>query len=530
MTVQYWAEINPISLENISKLFLGCQSEKEVQNKFIEIGQAFHPDYLKGDEDYTKDDCLIILSTLNELLQLHKKGKINLVNKKKEYLDIQGKKVNFINYATYRKSFTLAKWSDFWDFDLPYGKNLLNLFNNFVVLPDTHIQLPIICAFICQNTVLMHLSNTLFLYSRKAGSGKSTIAEIVSALHNASLDVNEDESNGMSQGADTFASIRNFIAFNRVVRSKKGEIVLDYETRKPLEKNLFLVLDDIAESKLKDEDYYNLLKAYKRQNAYIRKAEKRRNEEGEFVETTIDFHVFCCKVLTACYQIFGNPEYQELTRRCLFIKCQPLEDIKEYSKEDEKYIENNLYYKGEELYKPSEIDWKGVLDQYYIAWDFEAIERYQSAFRRLRKPKEVSVSQWEITKSLAASGYALQVWDSIPESLDAVKKYWYWFKQQGIDAKSAIELVLESAIASWYECCDDPVDSSEYFPNGERNPYYPMNKDFIDPAWIDAWLKKAEKKSELNKKPSYKIRDEAMEYLGYKLRRWKNKNYYCSID
>ena len=509
----------PIKIESILSNFQFCTNFNEVKQLVKKLSKMYHPDYCE--QGFSFEECTQILAYLSEITNGFKVGRF-------QYAQKQSDAKTIINYASYRQSFTLASWRDFWNDELPYGKNLFNIFNNFVVLPDANYQLPIVAAFCCQNTALMNLSNTLFLYSRKAGSGKSTVAEIIAALQ-GNLKTDDTDPDGMSQASDTFVSLRNFIDYNRILRDIYGNIIVDEMTGKPLEKNLFLVLDDIPESKLRDEDYYNLLKAYKRQNAYIRKAERVKDENGDMVDKTKSFHVFCCKILTSCYQLFGIYDYQELTRRCLFIRCQPIEDIEFPDDNSPDYVMDNQHFKGEEFYKVSEINWKGAVEQYYLAWNEQAIERYQMAFKKLRKPQSVTTAQWEISKSLVASGYALQVWDTLPESLEAIKNYWLWFNSQRINSTSATQLVIESALEAWVEACSDPIDSAEFFPDGTKNKFYPMSAGLVNPAWVDSFLKRAEKNSELEKKPTPKVRDEIMRFLGFQTKRIGGQNYYVFV-
>ena len=533
-----WDLEDCLAPENVSEIFVDCNTLDEIRQKARKYIRYFTSKMSEYKDDYgtpTRSEVRDLIHIINEIVEGVDKSDetvIFLLEEAKQRSQGDEKNGNqqqantYINYAAYRQGFTLCHWSEFWDYELPYGQNILRLFTNFAVLPDAHIQFPIVAAFACQNTALMNISNILFLCSRKPGSGKSTIAECIAALQ-GELKVLASDKEGMSQGSDTFASVRNFINDSRFHKKTGGEFIIDPVRRERVEKNLCLVLDDFPEEKLKNEDYYNLLKAYKRQNAYIRKAERKKDEHGDMVDTTVTFHVFCCKVLTACYQIFGTAKYNELSRRCLFIRCQPLEEIKQPDPEAPEYIWESRFYHGLEIYKTFEINWNGIDQEYYKAWDVTSVEDYHLALKKLKKPKGVTSSQWEISKDLAASGFALGVWNSIEESLEGIKNYWEWFTNQKLDAKAPIELVCESAVADWLESCE--FENSDYFDNGTKNPYFPMNPDMIDPGWIDLKLKQAARSSQLDINPTFKIRNEVMGNIGYKIRRIRGKNYYCPI-
>lgn len=434
-----------------------------------------------------------------------------------------------LNYAKYRENFSLANWKEFWNFDQPYGQNIIDLYENFMLLPEQDIQLPIIAAFACQNTPLLNISNTLFVYSRLAGSGKSTVAELIAALQGVL------QNKEMQQGASTFASVRNFIQNHQYYTTPGGFPLSDRVTQTYLEKNICLILDDFPAASLGDPSYYNLLKSYKRSSAFIKKAERIKDSPDEPArDVVVSFAVFCNKVLTACYMIFGNPTFQELTRRCFFIKCLKLEDIPGYSELDAR---GGL----DEFFKVSEVDWSGIDQEFHEAWDESAVARYQEVYKQLRKPNNLTTAQWEISKPLVASGVALGVWqDGLSDdgkiisartnALKSIKRYWDWFIIQGLDSKSGIELVLESAIDTWILTANNPDENQPMFSIGKPNPYFPMKPDLIATDWIELKLEQAKKRGELDKNPSAKIRNEVMELLGYRLRRLSGHNHYCPID
>ena len=269
-----WKSPNSITLNTVLTEFSDCSSLDDVKRIARKLMKQYNPSTLSGSEPYSKDDCIQIWKIVDEIVKKFelKEMTFDVLQNLDLTVTVDLQKSlsqNIIlNYARYRQSFTLRDWTDFWEDNLSYGQNIVRLLNYFVALPDSSVQVPIIAAFCCQNTALMHLSNTLFLYSRKAGSGKSTIAELISAFQ-GSLKTEDDDPDGMSQGTDTYVSVRNFINHNRIARQPNGVPIYDPETRKALERNLFLVLDDFPENRLKDEDFYNILKAYKRQNAYI---------------------------------------------------------------------------------------------------------------------------------------------------------------------------------------------------------------------------------------------------------------------
>lgn len=509
-----WQVSDPITFDTVLALFNDCKSLEEVRVKGREIIRNFAPEDHQGNEPYTKKQCTQILSLVNFVVERFESNAEHF----SEMAEVQEN--DYINYSNYRNELYCTKWDDLWDFDLDYGQNIINLFKNCVLLPDASIQLPILASICCFNTALNNISFNLEIYSRKPGSGKSTVAEVISALQ-GTLKNNDSDSDGLSQ-AGTFAAERNFIQMNRYFRNRNGEIRRCPHTHKLLEKNLFLVLDDFPKANLKIPDYYTLLKAYKRSSAYIRKSERQKNPATGIAEDVIiSFPIFCVKILTACYSIFSEQQYSELARRTFFIKCAPLEDFIDTLEVEEI---------PEELIKPSEINWRGIDALYYAAWDDDAANRYSQIYRALKKPQSLSVAQWEISKGVLASGLTLGVFDSLGAGLNAFKNYWDWFYTQKIDARSPIENILEQAIQDWQEQCEDPLYSGQYFASGKPNPFYPMHPTRIAPQWIEMALKEADRQSELDKKPSAKVRAEAMESIGWKLRRYSGKSYWMPID
>lgn len=509
-----WTLSEPVTFETVLSQFEGCEDIDAIKQKGREIIKTYYPENCKETDPYTPRQCTQIIGLVNEVIKRFEDNVAELSQLK----DVSTPTVT--NYSAYRSELYCTKWDDIWNFDLEYGQNVMELFKRFVLLPDQEIQLPILASICCFNTALNNISFNLEIYSRKPGSGKSTVAEIISALQ-GTLKNNDSDTDGMSQ-AGTFAAERNFIQMHRYFRTRSGEIMRCSQTHKLLEKNLFLILDDFPKAHLKVPDYYTLLKAYKRSSAYIRKSERQKNPStGVSEDVIISFPIFCVKVLTACYSIFSEQQYSELARRTFFIKCAPLEDFIETLEVEDI---------PEDLLKPSEVNWRGISDLYYAAWNEEASQRYSEIYRALKKPQTLSVAQWEISKGMLASGITLGVFESMRHALASIKNYWDWFYSQKIDSRSPIENVLEQAILDWQEQCSDPILSASVFPSGKPNPFYPMHQERISPLWIELALKNADKNSELDKKPSAKVRGEAMESIGWRLRRYSGKSFWMPID
>lgn len=505
---------NPVTYEAVLSQFGGCNDLNAVKRKARELVNVYYPENWKGTFPCTREQGIQICEMVNRLLMEFENNAIDYSvlseAPQKEYID----------YSEYRRQLFCSKWDELWNFDLDYGQNLLELFPRFIVLPDMAIQLPILASICCFNTAINNIAFNVEVYSRKPGSGKSTISEIISGLQGI-LRVEDSDGDGLGQ-AGTFAGDRNYIQYNRLQRRPNGDVVRDSNTNKAIEKNVFLMLDDFPKTHLKNPDYYTLLKAYKRNSAYIRKAERIKNDDtGEWEDITVSHPVFCVKMLSACYSLFSEQQYSELTRRTFFIKCMPIQDLINCG-----YIEEI----PTDLLRPSEINWRGAYQLYENAWDREASAHYQRAYKALKRPRTVPTEKWEITQGVLASGLTLGVFSTIAEATDACKDYWAWFAEQIEDARSPVENLLQRTIIDWQELCEDPLKNREYFINGTKNPYYPLEKDKIHPGYIDKCLKIAWKDAELDTRPSDKVRTEAMKSLGYKLKRFDGKAYYVEID
>lgn len=377
------------------------------------------------------------------------------------------------NYQKFRLEQTLGHWRDLWIDELPYGDNVGNIINKFVKLPAKDIQLPIVVAYNCMNLPLLNKAPILYLYGGE-GSGKSTLAKLCGCFNGSY------QHGKIFQSSSTFASIRNFIQDNRHFK------VYDPETHAQLEKSITLTWDDVTPELLVDSRIMNLMKAYDRSTANIQIA-----GTSESQGANQNFFVFALKILTSVSPIFHEYRFRELARRCFFIKCARQEIGLQLDD-------------GEELPQVEDFEWKGLELELYKEWDETIVRSYADELKALRKPSAISYAEWEISRSLLASGLVHNVWSTSKEALANIVEYWKWFEKTRASTMTAAQQKLTSIIETWV--------SSEWAQEAGLS-------EVIDAGFIQGKLKEAAIKGELNESMTAKKRTELMLSLGWRMER-----------
>lgn len=377
------------------------------------------------------------------------------------------------NYKAFRLEQKLGNWRDFWVDELPLGDNVGNIVDKFVKLPARDIQLPVVVAYNTLNLPLLNKAPILYLYGGE-GSGKSTLAKLCGCFNGSFQD------GKIFQSSSTFASIRNYIQDNRTFK------VYDPETHEALEKSLCLTWDDVTPELLVDPRIMNLMKAYDRSTANIQIA-----NSSEAQGSNQSFFVFALKILTSVSPIFHEYRFRELSRRCFFIKCARQELGLQLEE-------------GEDLPQVEDYEWKGMELELYKYWHGVAVQEYANELKYLKKPPSVSYAQWEISRSLVASGLVHNVWSTSTEALDNIAEYWKWFEKTRMSTMTAAQQKTQAIIESW-------VTSEATNEAGLQ--------EVIDAQFIQTKLKEASIKGELNESITAKKRTELMLTLGWRMER-----------
>ena len=377
------------------------------------------------------------------------------------------------NYKQFRLEQKLGHWREMWIDELSYGDNVGNIIDRFVKLPAKGIQLPVVIAYNCLNLPLLNKAPIMYLYGGE-GSGKSTLAKLCGCFNGSY------QAGKIFQSSSTFASIRNHIQDNRHFK------VYDPETHAPLEKSITLTWDDVTPELLVDARIMNLMKAYDRATANIQIA-----GTSESQGANQNFFVFALKILTSVSPVFHEYRFRELARRCMFIKCA--------RQEIGLQLED-----GEELPQVEDYDWSQLDLELYKAWSESAVKEYAKTLKLLRKPKSVSYAQWEISRSLIASGLVHNVWSTTKEALENISEYWQYFEKARLNTMSAAQQKLTAIIEEWM--MSEAVQELQL-------------QEVIDAGFIQKKLKEAAIKGELNESITAKKRTDLMLSLGWRMER-----------
>jgi energy-coupling factor transporter ATP-binding protein EcfA2 len=459
-----------VDIEDLQPLFAECADIEEIQTQFKFLLKKYHPvNFDKEDKTWALSVC----EKLQDILELYQSGDL-LIGAVP--LAVRS---SLINYSKYREMGMTESWEDHWDFRLSYGENVRRLIDRFVKLPHAEIQVPIAAAFACQNLPLLHKASILCCYGRE-GSGKSTLAKLQGCLSGVY------QSGSIVQASSTFASVRNYI------ESEREWPLRDRETGKKYEKNLVLVWDDLTPQIIKDERIYNLLKAYDRSTAYIKLA-----RQGEDVGSTQSFFVFALKVISSVTPFFAIPQFRELTRRTFYIHCKRMQVAP-----------------SDEIPQLEDVNWSGLENEFYSAWNDEAIVHYQEMLK-IRRPSTVNLAEWEISRSLIASGIALGVWNDKYDARADLEAYWEFTREQSMKHQSPTELVLDALISEWRK---DPQNQESGVT------------DQISTKFITWGLKEKHREGQLENTPTPQRVHAAMEALGWKITRIGGVNFYVPVD
>lgn len=335
-----------------------------------------------------------------------------------------------IDYSQFRES-QGEPWKHFWDIALSPSKNFSNLIKDVAIIPNEKIQIPIITAYAFIPSALAHIIPILFLQGSK-GSGKSIIATLIAALHNQEHEI--------KSAATTFAALRNHLSKIRW-----------YDKEQIEEKNSILVWDDISEDTLKNPNIYAMLKSgYNRKTEIIEIA---GNEPG----SNMQFNTFSSKVVSSIKPFYADSRFNELSRRCIVIKCKRWEDFKL----SEKSEINRQDFDIRDKLDLEDINWEGFT-VYADFWrDVDNIKLYINNRKKLSSRKKsfkipdvINSERWTISIDLITTGISTGVWDSISDALDCLEAYWIFHKLNIADSVGALHKILKDFVDSKMEMID----------------------------------------------------------------------------
>ena len=302
-------------------------------------------------------------------------------------------------------------WEQLYDDNLSYPANILSLLKRVVYLP--HDFYDIIAAYAILPSALSRLVPYLFLYGQ-SGSGKSTVAKFICAVHGIKT----------SSSTDTFAAMRNIIDGRRYgwTEVEDAESVAGAYNKR-VEVNTHMVWEDIdGRVLINNPDLYRLYKiSYDRNTDQI-------SISGKEPGTLIQFNTFCPKTFSSISPLHLDDRFRELKRRLLVIPFARVEELSQERKrelgvQDETYAMN--------LINVDAYNWRGFNDKLDEFWDMDMGAVFIATRTALNKSSLGLTSQQRgISLDLLTTGIASGIWSDEVEAVKKLKEYWSWFKSE----------------------------------------------------------------------------------------------------
>lgn len=331
--------------------------------------------------------------------------------------------------------------ADFLDSSLPYGANVLRVIDKFIRYPSHAIQSRVVASFLCQSLPLSDKAFCLFLQG-ESRSGKSTTGKLAAKLHGVE-----------TFGSNSIAACRNWIEDNKFLKRK--EMYIKDADGEFVEANLFLILEDVSPEILLSSSTYQLLKvSCDRDTA-------RSIIAGEERGKNMSFSTFCFKIVSSCYPTFSDPRFEELNNRSIFIRCERFED---------------------ELEQLEDYDLTPLADYSLSAWQNGRIAEYATLWKKARKPRELSMPQWEVSKPALIAGTIQGVFDSEESAIECFTAYWGYRARLNRQFIDPLELACKQAVAFWnaqptaIENCIDGDWLTEELKLKIKNGKLPINR------------------------------------------------------
>ena len=302
-------------------------------------------------------------------------------------------------------------WQQLYDNSLSYSANVLSMLKRIVYLPNDFYD--IVTAYTILPSALCRIVPYLFLYGQ-SGSGKSTVAKFICAVHGIKA----------SSPDDTFAAMRNTIDSRRYGWTEVEDATSTVGTyNKRVEINTHMVWEDIdAKVLAQNPDLYRLYKiSYDRNTDQI-------SISGKEPGTLLQFKTFCPKTFSSISPLHLDDRFRELRRRLLVIPFSRVEELNDQRKQelgvqDETYAVN--------LINVDAYDWKGFNDELDAFWDMDIGAVFIATRTALSKSSLGLTSQQRgISLDLLTTGIVSGIWEDEVEAVNRLKSYWQWFKAE----------------------------------------------------------------------------------------------------
>lgn len=371
-------------------------------------------------------------------------------------------------------------WENYYNFDLSYPENILNLVRQASILPYDFYR--IIAAYALIPSALVNRVPYLFFYG-VSGSGKSTFGKLIANIH----------------GVHTLASNTTYAAIRNIIRENKKIVVTTFHDdpkkmpeSKLVEANTMLVWEDVDDDTFKkNPNIYTLFKVgYDRATDTVVIAGK---EQG-----TIDkYRCFNPKVFSSIYPIHTLEDYNELRRRLIVIPTKRLDDI------------------DTPLLNIDNINWQGFNHKFNEFWSLQQAEIFLTIRKSLTdypsSLKGLNSQQKTISWDLAAVGVSTGIWADETEAVQDLKACFDWLKKDVQSEADNLEKLLTEFIAN--------VENNAKQTDSVPCVYSQQLRTIIFTWHSKAWLLE---------KPTNKVIKYTMNKLGYKINekgQWMKQEY-----
>jgi hypothetical protein len=372
---------------------------------------------------------------------------------------------NCVDYSLWNKE-GLKPWQELINYNLPLGKQLIDICKQIVYLPNNW-QYELLIAYICTPSALSNILPIMCLYGAE-GTGKSLINIFASVVWGKEINT----------GNDTLPALRNKI------NSQKW--IYDEKTEKKYEQNCLLIWDDLnLEKLLENSDYTTLLKVG--YNRYTSKISIAQPKGG-----VISFDCFSTKIISSISPIWGNTNYAELKRRVLVCQTKKIPD-----------------FKGLDIFN---IDWSGFNGLITNFWEnIGNIKTFVENRKSLIKTLSHSDKD-RLILDVASTGLTLNIWENVNEVKHFFNNYWQWFNNSLAFGDSAFLELLNTVIK----------EKEKLNIEAKKALNLKHLELIIEPKELKTNIELWCEQGMLEVKPSPEIISKAMQYLGWKLkaRKW----------
>jgi len=319
-------------------------------------------------------------------------------------------------------------YSEFTDSSLPFSWQIAEIIRTGCRFPHHDIQYRVVANYLILPGALLEVCPILFLCG-KQGSGKSQVGIFASHIHKTTV----------FSADSTYASIRNHISNNkkRLIKlpTANPDDIAEY---KEIENNIFLVWDDLDSNLLaEDKQLYRLLKTgYNRSTSTIQISSSQ-------VGKNLVFDAFSPKIISSVTNVTLEPRFRELSRRCLVIETQILEELNQACKAKNP---NFVEYTAKHLINFLSYEFAGLHESFNEFWeDTEMLKDYGLILKEVdavlkQQQNFISVDKASLVRELIAVGVISTQFNSV---IEGVELYLEFFNLKNLAVENNNQLLRD---------------------------------------------------------------------------------------